>query len=182
MIDSFSSAFQECIFEWMYYSLYRSYQERINLVTRLTTITITAIGLSGLLTTSGVLLTTVWTVLIAASQLVSAFKEEFKTHERIYSLKLYLLDKENLVNRMALDWRKIVGGFYAVEEIADLIDKYENEGANLRHKYIDSFHFPDKNHLTLKADVQTSQLLINAHGFKKEEENCNEQERAPKTV
>lgn len=76
----------------------------------------------------------VWSVIIAASQVLSAIKSFMPYNNRIKAIIPFMEDLKFLYNKIEFNWFKVASGELAEEEINELLFTFKNEFTNIENK------------------------------------------------
>jgi hypothetical protein len=96
-----------------------------------------------------------WSVIIAASQVVTAVKQYLPYGKRIQALNGLIPRLDAVVGRIEHNWFLVNRGEVGDGEINDLIFGFRRECADLNNKHLSGVYFPEREDLKHSAQADT---------------------------
>ncbi len=95
----------------------------------------------------------VWSVIIAASQVINAIKPYLPFSKRLKVITSMNSDISALFNKAEYNWFKVANGYLTLQEINELQYELKKERQKIDEKYYTNLYLPDKRKLKEKADI-----------------------------
>ena len=162
MQNIFWNKLQQFKFDLIYYSLHFSrctfFIRAIKYISAGGTVVVTSIWLNWKEINT---VSLICAIIIIALQALSAVSELFPFENRKQEIREMTDELDALYIIMEDDWRKITNGEYSVDEIMELIKKYENEQAQIKRHYFKDDSLPEISKIIDSATEKTTDYFKN---------------------
>ena len=158
--STFWKKLQQSKFDLFYYGLHFNNCVKISRWTKYAIIGITSLATGAWMTWSAITIVgTICSIVILASQVISAISEKFPYESRKLELRELIAELEPVYLEMENDWRSIQNLKMSNSEIQETMQKYDKKQAEIKRHYFKDDSLPEPDKLRLQADEKTEEYF-----------------------